>query len=72
MQNHRKNAKCMPLATMTSALEEAIARHNERLRPVHYLTHLKVPGGTAYRCHLYISPLSRMVLSYRLEPEPVH
>ena len=72
MQNHRKKANGMSLDAVTAALEGAIARHNERLRPVHYLTHLKVPGGTAYRCHLYLSPLSRMILSYRLEPEPVH
>ena len=72
MQNQRKKANSMPLDAVISALEQAVTRHNERLRPVHYLTHLKVPGGTAYRCHLYISPLSRMVLSYRLEPEPVH
>lgn len=72
MQNHRKKASGVPLDAVTSALEGAVARHNERLRPVHYLTHLKVPDGPAYRCHLYISPLSRRVLSYRLEPEPVH
>ena len=71
MQNHRKKANSLPLDYVAFALEGAVARHNERLRPVHYLTHLKVPGGPAYRCHLYISPLSRSVLSYRLEPEPV-
>jgi hypothetical protein len=72
MQNHRKKAKSVPFDAVTSALEGAVARHNERLRPVHYLTHLKVPGGPAYRSHLYISPLSRLILSYRLEPEPAH
>jgi len=72
MQNHRKKASSMPSDAVNSALEGAVARHNERLCPIHYLAHLKVPGGPTYRCHLYISPLSHLVLSYRLEPEPVH
>ncbi|ODU52852.1 MAG: hypothetical protein ABS98_02640 [Lysobacteraceae bacterium SCN 69-48] len=58
MKSNRKEANSMPLVAVTSALDEAVDRHNERLRPVHYQTHLKVPGGPAYRCHLYISPLS--------------
>ena len=72
MNNHREKANSMPLDAVTSALEGAVTRHNERLRPVHDLTDLKVPGGPPYRCHLYISPLSRMVLSCRFEPVPVH
>lgn len=72
MHYHRKKANGMPLDAVTSALEGTVARHNERLRPVHNQTHWKVPGGPAYRCHLYISLLSRMALSYRLAPEPVH
>jgi hypothetical protein len=72
MHNHRKKANSMPLDAVTSALEGAIAQRNDRPRPLHYLTHFKVPGGPAYRFHLYICPWSHMVLSYRLEPEPVH
>lgn len=53
-------------------LDALLERYNERRRPIHHSALVKVPGGPAYRCHLYISPLSRVVLSYRFEPEPVH
>lgn len=69
MHNHRKHANAMPLDASTSAAERVAARRDERLRPVHYLAHLKVSGGPGCRCYLYICPLSCRVLSYRLEPE---
>ncbi len=72
VQNHRKMTNSVSLDAVPSALEGAITRHNDRVRPIHYLTHLKVPDGPTYRCHLYINPLSHSVLSYRLEPEPVN
>lgn len=70
MQNSQNRADNRPLDATISALEQAVARHNERLRPIHCETRLKTLGGPASRLHLYISPFSRLILSYSLEFEP--
>lgn len=60
------------LNEVTSRLDAFMARINEQRRPLHYVTLVKVPDGPVYRCHLHVSPLTRVILSYRFEPEPIH
>ncbi len=64
--------KYMTQSEAVSCIEEMLQRYYEQRRPIRHSTLLKVPNGAAYRCYLTISPLSRALLSYRIEPEPLH
>jgi len=67
---HMKNKDLM-LDGVTSRLDAFLERYIEQRRPIHHTALVNAPGGRAYRYHLYICPSSRLILSYRFEPEPV-